>query len=72
MNSGRCPHDNVVDPPTGKCLRVCLDCLRRLIECDTCDAVIVAGHDDIGDWTKHGTIQGESIMRWTSCPNCSN
>jgi hypothetical protein len=40
-----CAHEHIVDPPSGKRLRICLDCLSRIIECDHCDAKLVAGPD---------------------------
>ena len=67
-----CSHEHVVDPPPGKVLRVCLDCCKRLIECDHCNAVITA-RPDIADsgWMRTGVIDyinGHLSQSW--CPRC--
>ena len=66
-----CAHEHIVDPPSGKRLRICLDCLSRIIECDHCDAKLVAGPDvsDSG-WTSGGMRCGEVVTRWWTCPGC--
>lgn len=67
-----CRHEHIVEPPPGKHLRVCLDCCRRLIECSSCDAKLVAGPDvaDSG-WTKGSSVQGGVVFaRWHACPAC--
>jgi len=49
-----CSHQNRVDPPPGKRLRVCLDCLHRIAECNTCDATLVASSDAANSgWRKY-------------------
>jgi len=66
-----CAHENMADPPPGKTLRICLDCVKRIIECSTCSATITAGHPDLEEWTKGGTAVGhEVVSRWYACPAC--
>ena len=63
-----CKHENVVEPPSEKCLRVCLGCGFRLIECDQCDANTFA-RADIADsgWQKSGDRSGTPTY---TCPQC--
>jgi hypothetical protein len=63
-----CHHQNLVDPPHDKRLRVCLDCAKRIIECSLCDNKTVAG--DIEGWMNHGTISSQGVTQITSCPSC--
>lgn len=55
-----CTHDRVVDPPPGKHLRVCLDCMCRLVECSHCDEETLAQPDIAhAGWRSSGcTIDG--------------
>lgn len=65
-------HLHVVDPPSGKHLRVCLDCVNRLLECSRCDAVEVSGPHVLGSgWAKCGVHDpAYGVLEWTYCPSC--
>ena len=67
-----CEHKNIVDPPPGKKLRICLDCCKRLIECSRCDAVTTA-RPDIADsgWVKRGWMDGGDKVVVSECPDCA-
>lgn len=68
-----CSHDEIVEPPPGKHLRVCLGCGCRLIECDACDAKTFARADiSESGWTKGGQIETGVSTHWSRCPRHSN
>lgn len=66
-----CSHSEIADPPEGKVLRICLVCVKRLIECSFCDAKITAGHEGFHRWRNGGVIDaGEIVSEWRCCPDC--
>ena len=69
-----CEHKNIVPPPPGKHLRICLDCCKRLIECDGCSEKMVAGpHVTSSGWREHGWRNPDgSLSRTTLCPECES
>ncbi len=67
MRFDDCSHAHIVDPPPGKYLRVCLDCLSRLVECNSCPAVTHARPDITDSGWRKGENDG---VRWTACPDC--
>jgi len=65
-----CAHANLAAPPPGKHLRVCLDCLSRVLECSTC-GVIAATPAETDDWRKGGRIESNGErFDWYACPRC--
>lgn len=68
-----CRHEHLAEPPPGKYLRVCLDCLSRVLECTSCDAVAATPGEAEG-WTKGGTFRNSDMARlsdWYRCPRCT-
>lgn len=66
-----CEHKNIVPPPPGKHLRICLDCCKRLIECDNCDAKLTAGpHVADSGWEKWWSRDGDVECSGYRCPAC--
>lgn len=65
-----CQHAHLAEPPPGKHLRVCLDCLSRVLECTSCDA-IAATPSETEDWTKGGQRGGAASLDWYRCAKCN-
>lgn len=63
-----CAHKNMVNPPPGRHLCICLDCAKRIVVCTTCSATTVASTDIVGSgWMKYGTQGNETVY---ACPGC--
>lgn len=66
-----CRHERIVPPPPGRHLRICLDCCKRLIECNSCDEKLATGpHVTDSGWLKHGRSERGDIFNWYTCPRC--
>ena len=67
-----CRHEHLAEPPPGKYLRVCLDCLSRVLECTSCGTIAATPAEAEG-WTKGGTMGGgrPATTDWYRCPRCA-
>ena len=79
MTAQHCQDFDLIDPPAGRRLSICPGCCKRIIECDLCDAMTVAG--DVDGWVRHWTITSRDYLTregttkttetLTTCPACS-
>jgi hypothetical protein len=67
--SAACRHLHRAPAPPGKYLPICLDCAKRVLDCDM---TITAGPHIVGSgWMERGHRDEDGTeYRWTYCPAC--